>query len=229
MTRIFNKPSPGAAIRSGLNAFGDHVEADVKELLRDVTANEGAADLWKDVKNAALTFGGEAIGVVGLGGIRYPVSKYEFKVDARLSRGSRIDDPAGYATLKEAGFKSTVDLTLEGTRDATLGAAAGLHTLNVQILDNSPPTTLQMKAFLDFATKPENQPCYVHCQAGKGRTGVAVAVYRMAVNGWPAEKAIAEAQHFGCAMPDQIAFIAQFGSDLRHGAIAGYPVQPPLS
>ena len=49
-----------------------------------------------------------------------------------------------------------------------------------------------MKDFLDFATNPKNSPCYVHCEAGKGRTGVASACYRMAVEGWPPEKAIAE-------------------------------------
>lgn len=95
----------------------------------------------------------------------------------------------------------------------------------MKILDNSAPTQAQVKQFLDFATNPKNSPCYVHCQAGKGRTGVAVASYRMAVEGWPPEKAIAEAKKFGCALPDQLDFLKQFGADLAAGKIAGYPLR----
>ena len=116
-----------------------------------------------------------------------------------------------------------VDLTLEGTNDAKAGKSAGLNTFNVKILDNSAPTQKQVKQFLDFATNPRNSPCYVHCQAGKGRTGVAVAAYRMAVEGWPPEKAIAEAKKYGCALPDQLEFLQKFGADLSKGKIEGYP------
>ena len=140
-----------------------------------------------------------------------------------LVRGSRIEDPKGYDKLKQQGIKSLVDLTLEGTKDLKEGKAAGLNVLNVPILDNNAPTTQQMKDMLDFVTAPKNQPAYLHCQAGKGRTGVAVACYRMAVENWPPEKAVAEAKAFGLKLPDQIDFVMQFGADLAAGKIAGYP------
>jgi hypothetical protein len=165
----------------------------------------------------------ESVGVAELAGLRYPVTQYQSKVDDGLTRGSRIDDPQGYANLKAQGFKGIVDLTLEGTKDAQLAPAAGLKTLNVQILDNSAPTTAQMTQFLDFATNPANQPCYVHCEAGKGRTGVATAVYRMAVDGYTPDQAIAEGKKFGLALPNQIQFLQQFGADLAAGKIEGYP------
>lgn len=48
---------------------------------------------------------------------------------------------------------------------------------NIPILDNAVPKHIaQMQQFLDFATA--NPPCYVHCEAGKGRTGLAVAWQR---------------------------------------------------
>lgn len=208
---------------TGLKRFGSDVGHDVKQLTKDASTGKGWKAVGKDLKNAGATLGSELVGVAELAGLRYPVSKYEFKVSDGLTRGSRIDDKQGYQKLVDQGFKGIVDLTLEGTNDAKGGKAAGLNTLNVKILDNSAPTQKQMKDFLDFATNPKNSPCYVHCEAGKGRTGVAVASYRMAVEGWPPEKAIAEAKKFGCSLPDQIEFLQKFGKDLAAGKISGYP------
>ena len=208
---------------SGLKKFGSDVGSDVKQLTKDVVKGKGWSAVGKDLKNAGATMGAELVGVAELAGLRYPVSKYEFKVSDGLTRGSRIDDPKGYDKLVKQGFKGIVDLTLEGTNDAKGGKKAGLNTLNVKILDNSAPTQQQVKQFLDFATNPKNSPCYVHCEAGKGRTGVATAAYRMAVEGWPPEKAIAEAKKFGCTLPDQAEFLQKFGTDLAAGKIAGYP------
>jgi hypothetical protein len=220
-------PKIGSALRNlgrGLEKYGKDIGHDVKTVATDVAKGKGWSALGKDLKNAGSTAGAELVGVAELAGLRYPVSKYEFKVSDSLTRGSRIDDSKGYDKLKQQGFKGIVDLTLEGTNDAKLGKKAGLNTLNVKILDNSAPTQAQVKQFLDFATNPKNSPCYVHCEAGKGRTGVAVAAYRMAVEGWPPEKAIAEAKKFGCSLPDQLDFLKQFGADLASGKIAGYPL-----
>jgi hypothetical protein len=216
----------GSNLAAGLKKFGNDVKSDVKDLAKDVknVKKNGWSAVGKDLKNAGATIGAESIGVAELVGLRYPVSKYEFKMSEGLTRGSRIDDPKGYESLKKQGFKGIVDLTLEGTNDAKGGKAAGLNTLNVKILDNSAPTQKQVKAFLDFATNPKNSPCYVHCEAGKGRTGVASAAYRMAVEGWPPEKAIAEAKKFGCTLPDQVEFLQKFGADLAKGKIEGYPL-----
>ena len=216
------KPSPASRIKAGLKDFAKDLKADAKEVVSDVKTRNGK-ELLKDLKNGVSTFGAEAVGVAGLFGLRYPVSAYEFRVSTGLVRGSRIDDPKGYEKLKAQGVKSLVDLTLEGTKDGTEGNRAGLNVLNVGILDNNAPTTAQMKQFLDFATNPANMPAYVHCQAGKGRTGVAVACYRMAVENWPPEKALAEAKAFGLKLPDQVDFVMQFGADLAAGKIAGYP------
>ena len=210
-------------IGAGLKKFGNDVAHDVKTLGKDIAKAKGWSAVGKDLKNAGATLGSELVGVAELGGLRYPVSKYEFKVADGLTRGSRIDDPKGYDKLVQQGFKGIVDLTLEGTNDAKGGKAAGLNTLNVKILDNSAPTQKQIRQFLDFATNPRNSPCYVHCQAGKGRTGVAVAAYRMAVEGWPPDKAIAEAKKYGCSLPDQLEFLQKFGADLAKGRVEGYP------
>jgi hypothetical protein len=220
-----------STFETGLKKFGGDFKTEVKDLKADVKVDvkkgwgAGTAGVLKDTKDGFFDMGAETVGVAELAGLRYPVSAYESKVSDGLTRGSRIDDPAGYDKLKAQGFKGIVDLTLEGTNDAVGGAKAGLNTLNVGILDNSAPTEAQMKQFLDFATDPANSPAYVHCEAGKGRTGVAVASYRMAVQGWPPEVAIAEAKKMGLALPNQIDFLQRFGADLSAGKIEGYPKQ----
>ena len=159
--------------------------------------------------------GGEAVGVAELAGLRYPVKPYEAQVDAGLYRGSRLDD-AGMAALKQQGITGVVNLCMENNNDAPLAAKYGLKALHVPILDNSAPTIAQMNQFIDFAKS--NPPTYVHCEAGKGRTGTAVACYRIAVDGWSAEQAIAEARSFGLSLIDQIDFIEKFAQTTRPNA-----------
>jgi protein tyrosine/serine phosphatase len=55
----------------------------------------------------------------------------------------------------------------------------------------------EMLAFLRVATDPKKQPVLVHCQHGADRTGTAVALYRMVVQGWSREDAIEEMTHGG--------------------------------
>ena len=50
---------------------------------------------------------------------------------------------------------------------------------------------------LRLATDEEHQPVLIHCGAGTERTGVAVALYRMLVEGWTREEAMAEAEAAG--------------------------------
>ena len=67
---------------------------------------------------------------------------------------------------------------------------------------------------------------YIHCEAGKGRTGVGVACYRMAALGWDMADAVREAKNFGCSTPDQLEFIEDFGNALHDGHVDGYPNKP---
>jgi protein tyrosine phosphatase (PTP) superfamily phosphohydrolase (DUF442 family) len=50
----------------------------------------------------------------------------------------------------------------------------------------------ELVRFLRAATDPERQPLFVHCQHGADRTGIAVASYRVAVEGWSPADAAAE-------------------------------------
>ncbi len=97
------KPSSASRIKAGLKEFAKDLKADAKEIATDLKKLNGK-ELLKDVKNGISTFGGEAVGVAGLFGLRYPVSAYEFRVSPGLVRGSRIEDPKGYDKLKQPEF-----------------------------------------------------------------------------------------------------------------------------
>lgn len=197
----------------------------VKALVRNPVAALNTRAERQQAKDAFVNLAGASIGYLGLLGLRYPVSSYQQQVSDDLWRGSRVD-ARGVAELQQQGFRSIVSLCAESTKDEGPAKASGMGFLRVGIVDNTAPTLAQMKGYLDFVTNPKNAPAYVHCQAGRGRTGVAVACYRMAVEGWRPEQALAEAVSKGVAIPDQKAFILQFGQALAEGRIAGYPLQP---
>jgi protein tyrosine phosphatase (PTP) superfamily phosphohydrolase (DUF442 family) len=163
----------------------------------------------------------EAVGVMELAGLRYPVKAYEAQVDSGLYRGSRVDE-AGMASLKQQGIVGIVNLCKENNEDAAPAEKLGLKSLHVPILDNSAPSIAQMQEFIAFAQA--NPPTYVHCEAGEGRTGTAVACYRIAVDGWTADQAIAEGKTRGLSLINQISFVRHFAAVTR-----GEPAPAPDS
>ena len=182
---------------------------------------EAAEATAEHLRDDAFDGAAEAVGYAELLGFRYPVTAYHFQVSPTLMRGSRLDE-AGLKDIKARGYKGVTNLCREYD-DSALVKSVGLNALHLAILDNTAPTEAQMKQFLDFANDPANQPSYVHCEAGKGRTGVAVASYRMGIQGWTFDDALADAKKFGLALPSQIKFLQQLYKDLQDGKLQPYP------
>jgi len=216
----------GQTVGKDLNNAARATEAANKDLAHGKVsqAAHDAKSALVDLGDSAFDGAAASVGVAELMGLTYPVTSYEAKVDDHLTRGSRLSDQ-DISRLHTQGYKSVVNLCMENDDDTARARALGMSSQHLAILDNTAPTQAQAKQFLDFVTNPANQPAYVHCEAGKGRTGVMTAVYRMAVDGYSPEAAIAEGKQMGLQLPDQLQFLQQFGADLRAGKIAGYPLQ----
>lgn len=170
------------------------------------------------LKKLAINAAGVAVGYLEMIGFKYPVRKYREQVSDSLWRGSRLDT-AAVGELKEAGFSLIVNLCAENDNDNKPATYWKIKALHIPIMDNQPPKTAQVVEFLKAVGDPMNQPAYVHCEAGKGRTGVMVACYRIVAQNWDVETAIKEADGFGMAMPNQEDFIRKFTEDWKAGII----------
>jgi protein tyrosine/serine phosphatase len=118
-----------------------------------------------------------------------PALSNAWRIDEHLIRCAQ-PDAAGMRALEAAGVKTVVNLRYHHD-DADEAAGTGLETVHI------PMNTWDVRdehvvAFLRTVTDPEAGPVAVHCQHGADRTGVLVAMYRVAVQGWDREKAIAE-------------------------------------
>ncbi len=116
---------------------------------------------------------------------------------------SRSGQPtiAGFKWLKENGWRGVVNLrNFHNDADIKGFKELGFHYLALPIVEGLAPSDQQAQDFLKFVTDPQNQPVHVHCRGGIGRTGVMVALYRYAVQGWPVGKAIDESRLFNDGM-----------------------------
>ncbi|MFA6383528.1 MAG: hypothetical protein WCX17_03835 [Parcubacteria group bacterium] len=119
---------------------------------------------------------------------------------------SRSGQPtlAGFKWLKDNGWKSDINLRIDGDHSPEISDDSKIpgfndldfNYLKIQMLDGAAPTDAQAEQFLSFVTKPENQPSHVHCRGGIGRAGIMVVLYRYAIQGWPLDKAIEESRLF---------------------------------
>ena len=146
-----------------------------------------------------------------------------------LSRGAQ-PTREGFERLRTRGIRTILDLRwLHGDDEALAGL--GLNSYRLRAKQWHPETEDVVRAMKVILT-PEYQPVFVHCQAGRDRTGLVVAVYRILVDGWSVEDAIAERKLFGAAdfWEDSRTYLRRLASpEARHrlmAAIEAAPVPP---
>jgi protein tyrosine phosphatase (PTP) superfamily phosphohydrolase (DUF442 family) len=148
----------------------------------------------------------------------HPHHPYTAWVDrGQLMRGSQLTNE-GLVNLRDQGVKTVINLRRESNSEKAMVEKLGMHSIQIPVFDQGIPTHTEVAAFLRVAMDPKNQPVYVHCEAGVGRTGVFSAVYRIAHDGYSADQAVDEARQMHMSSDDQEQFIRTFAREYHEGA-----------
>jgi protein tyrosine/serine phosphatase len=147
------------------------------------------------------------------------------RVSGTYYRGAQ---PEGhdYQDLAAAGVKSVINLTSDDAdaNEKSMVEGAGMKYFQIPMTTHQPPTAAQLSAFLKIVNDPDRQPVYVHCVGGRHRTGVMTAVYRMADDGWTADRAFAEMKQYkygaGSLHPEFKEFLHVYHPDIASPAEA---------
>lgn len=131
------------------------------------------------------------------------------QMDERFYRGAQ-PTAEDYKALKEMGIDTIVDLR----KDSEDYSKSTVESLGMKYV-NIPMTGWTTKdesvaEFLKVANDPASGEFFVHCAAGKHRTGLAGAIYRLENYGWDYDASYKEMKNFG------------YFSGLFHRKIKGY-------
>jgi tyrosine-protein phosphatase SIW14 len=118
------------------------------------------------------------------------------QVSPNLYRGG-LPSPEGIKGLKKMDIDVVVDLRGRADKvEETLVTKLGMQY--VSIPSHCPfPNDATWAHFLKVIRENEGKKVFVHCRLGEDRTGMAVAAYRMADEGWTAPEALGEMRAFG--------------------------------
>ncbi|MCA1590133.1 MAG: tyrosine-protein phosphatase [Acidobacteria bacterium] len=131
------------------------------------------------------------------------------QMDERFYRGAQ-PTAEDYKALKELGISTVIDLR----KDSEVYSKSTVESLGMKYI-NIPMTGWSTKdesvaEFLKQINDAANGKVYVHCAAGKHRTGLVGAIYRLENYGWDYDTAYKEMKNFG------------YFSGLFHRKIKGY-------
>ncbi len=118
------------------------------------------------------------------------------EVTPKLYRGGQ-PRPAGLEALARMGVNIVVDVRLTG-RDKERKEVEKLGMQFVEIPWHCLfPKDESFVRFLTLLRENPGKKVFVHCRYGDDRTGMMIAAYRMAVEGWTPEEARKEMEKFG--------------------------------
>ena len=118
------------------------------------------------------------------------------EVTPNLYRGA-LPTPTGLKTLKDMGIAIVVDMR-SGQNTYEQSAVQKLGMQYVAIPWHCPfPSDDPLVKFLKVIEQNPGKKVFVHCRLGDDRTGMAIASYRIAEEGWTADEAMKEMEGFG--------------------------------
>jgi tyrosine-protein phosphatase SIW14 len=120
-------------------------------------------------------------------------------VHAGIMRGGQPTHD-GYRWLANHGVKTVVSLRwgqkiIAAEREAV--KSLGMEFLSIPLNYWNLPDKEIIEDFLALLDTAEKRPIYVHCFHGSDRTGLLMAIHRMARDGWTFDQAYSEMKRFG--------------------------------
>jgi len=151
------------------------------------------------------------------------------KVDDFLYRGAQPSEK-GLKELRKLGVDTIIDLRSEWPweikKERSHAQSLGMHFVSLPGNGWSPPSDQQVAEFFRIVQLRPRRRIFVHCWLGGDRSGVFIAVYRIAFDGWTPEAAIQEmrAYHFKAFLhPTMTAYVRSFPERLaRSPSLAGF-------
>jgi protein tyrosine phosphatase (PTP) superfamily phosphohydrolase (DUF442 family) len=144
------------------------------------------------------------------------------KVSDFLYRGGQPNEE-GIQQLKKLGIDTIVDLRGERRsvreEESKRAEALGIHLVNIPGNGWSPPTDEQVAQFFSLVGGQSKKRIYIHCWFGSDRTGVFIALYRIAFDGWTPDQALVEMHDFhfkGFWHPAMTSYVRDFPERLAH-------------
>ena len=117
------------------------------------------------------------------------------QMDERYYRGAQ-PNPGDYQALKDLGINTIIDLRNDPTDyEKKEVEALGMKYVNIPMSGWKYAKDTQVEEFMKVMNDP-TVVAFAHCKAGKHRTGLTGAVYRMEKYGWEYDKVYKEMKNY---------------------------------
>ncbi len=142
-----------------------------------------------------------------------PGATYYTRLDATVACAGATTVDA-IPAIKADGFKAIINLRLASEEGADVEAArqaattAGLKYIHIPF-SGSDPKSEAVDQFLAAIKDPGHSPVFIHC-ASANRAAMMWLIKRVVVDGWPVEKATAEAERAGLTNPRLKAYALEY-------------------
>ena len=120
------------------------------------------------------------------------------RIAPKIYRGGQPSNE-GLSGLRALGVNTVISFTLgeEGAKaEAAEAARLGMDYLGLPWSTEDIQDPDQVHTFLAYISEHPDRTLFVHCKAGADRTGVMIALSRIAIDGWPAQQAVDEMNAF---------------------------------
>ncbi len=117
------------------------------------------------------------------------------QMDERYYRGAQ-PEPGDYQALKDLGINTIIDLRNDPTDyEKKEAEALGMRYINIPMSGWKYAKDNQVEEFMKVMSDP-TVVAFAHCKAGKHRTGLTGAIYRLEKYGWDYDKVYKEMKNY---------------------------------